>query len=313
MAACPVDVTPLSYSRRRPLALTQRRLAANRRNAARSTGPRTADGKARVARNAIKHGFFAAQERWTPEQQRDFEATLEGLRDDFEPQGLLEETCVRVMAESYVRMAAALGYENRAALKEHRRRDRELEERIAAANPQEAARLRDERARLRRVGLWRPTLPGEREGKAILRYLGRIDRTIQAASSQLILQKQTHFSATPRSGPEARRPTPNDATSSVKSAKTNPLYPRNCGVFGEPGGPPTTGREARPALTVCHAAFHAGGASKFAVLGAPSSFRSQKEAREATEEESAKTNPLSLMFTGNRHERRRAQALERRH
>ena len=225
----------------------------------------------------------------------------------------LRETCVRVMAESYVRMAAALGYENRAALKEHRRRDRELEERIAAANPQEAARLRDERTRLRRVGLWRPTLPGEREGKAILRYLGRIDRTIQAASSQLILQKQTHFSATPRSGPEARRPTPNDATSSVKSAKTNPLYPRNCGVFGEPGGPPTTGREARPALTVRHAAFHAGGASKFAVLGAPSSFRSQKEAREATEEESAKTNPLSSMFTGNRHERRRAQALERRH
>ena len=34
-----------------------RRLAANRRNARMSTGPRTAAGKARVARNAYRHGL----------------------------------------------------------------------------------------------------------------------------------------------------------------------------------------------------------------------------------------------------------------
>ena len=65
-------------------------------------------------------------------QHRDFEETLDGLRDEFKPQGVMEESCVATMAQSYVRMAAMLRYENIAALKYHQQRDRELNERIAA-------------------------------------------------------------------------------------------------------------------------------------------------------------------------------------
>jgi len=38
--------------------VSSRRVEANRRNALKSTGPRTPFGKKMVARNAVKHGFF---------------------------------------------------------------------------------------------------------------------------------------------------------------------------------------------------------------------------------------------------------------
>src|SRR6478609_325558 len=40
---------------------SERQIAANRRNASLSTGPRTAVGKAVVAQNALRHGLLAKQ------------------------------------------------------------------------------------------------------------------------------------------------------------------------------------------------------------------------------------------------------------
>jgi hypothetical protein len=39
---------------------SERQIAANRRNAKKSTGPRSADGKARSSRNALRHGLSIA-------------------------------------------------------------------------------------------------------------------------------------------------------------------------------------------------------------------------------------------------------------
>ena len=262
--------SPPSSVRRRSIVLSQRRLEANRRNAARSSGPRTVEGKAKVARNAIKHGFFAAPERWTPRQHRNFEETLDGLREEFQPDDVLEESCVRTIADSYVRMAAVLRYENIAALKYHQHRERELNERIASADAPIAAWLEAERDQLRRAGLWRPTIPGPREAMAIVRYSGSLDRAIRRAASELKglqnlriygassgskAQKQTHSSAPPRSGPEpGERPRMTSSPSQKTQKQTH------C--------------DASPPI-----------------------------------HENAKTNPLRSMFTGNRHQRRRAKAL----
>jgi hypothetical protein len=38
---------------------TQKQIKANRKNAQKSTGPRTGEGKASVSKNAVKHGLFA--------------------------------------------------------------------------------------------------------------------------------------------------------------------------------------------------------------------------------------------------------------
>jgi hypothetical protein len=40
---------------------SQRRIEANRRNAQRSTGPKTPEGKGKCAKNAVKHGLTARE------------------------------------------------------------------------------------------------------------------------------------------------------------------------------------------------------------------------------------------------------------
>jgi hypothetical protein len=51
--------SPEKSGRKRPV--SERQIQANRRNALRSTGPKTARGKRAVSRNAIKHGLLARE------------------------------------------------------------------------------------------------------------------------------------------------------------------------------------------------------------------------------------------------------------
>ena len=66
------------------------RIEANRRNAALSTGPRTAEGKAAAARNATTHGIFAAVPVIPGESPEAWEAHLAGVVESLAPVGLLE-------------------------------------------------------------------------------------------------------------------------------------------------------------------------------------------------------------------------------
>ena len=69
---------------------TQAQILANRRNAAKSTGPRTAEGKATVAKNATKHGLFTRYDVVISENQADFEGFRDDMLAELGPEGTIE-------------------------------------------------------------------------------------------------------------------------------------------------------------------------------------------------------------------------------
>jgi hypothetical protein len=69
---------------------TKSQLEANRRNAQKSTGPKTETGKETVGRNAIKHGLTAARILVLPEEQEEYDRFREALREDWYLEGATE-------------------------------------------------------------------------------------------------------------------------------------------------------------------------------------------------------------------------------
>jgi hypothetical protein len=77
---------------------TAKQAAANRRNAARSTGPRTKSGKALSSRNALKHGLSAEQVVMLDEDPAAFEALRDDLYAHYQPAGPVAENLVEQVA-----------------------------------------------------------------------------------------------------------------------------------------------------------------------------------------------------------------------
>jgi hypothetical protein len=69
---------------------TEAQIHANRSNAQKSTGPRSAEGKAVVAQNAVKHGLAARLEVIRGEDQAEFDRHREGMLDELAPVGARE-------------------------------------------------------------------------------------------------------------------------------------------------------------------------------------------------------------------------------
>ena len=80
---------------------TKAQIEANRRNAAKSTGPRTDEGRAKVAQNALRHGLCSDIPLMDDETQEEERELLAMLRDEHEPLGPTEEILVFKMAEYF--------------------------------------------------------------------------------------------------------------------------------------------------------------------------------------------------------------------
>ena len=83
---------------------TRAQTRANRNNAKKSTGPRTEEGKARVAKNALKHGLLARDTVLPGEDPADFDNQLTALEADIQPANSLEFELVRQIADAQWRM-----------------------------------------------------------------------------------------------------------------------------------------------------------------------------------------------------------------
>jgi hypothetical protein len=70
--------------------LTAQKAAANAANAQHSTGPRTAAGKARSCRNAVRHGLTSQLLVIREDERETFDEFEQGLREELGPEGNLE-------------------------------------------------------------------------------------------------------------------------------------------------------------------------------------------------------------------------------
>ena len=77
---------------------TLKQIEANRRNALRSTGPKTQEGKAAVRLNSLRHGVYAKTLLLPGESREDFNQLCEDLEKDWQPQTRTEQEHVEEMA-----------------------------------------------------------------------------------------------------------------------------------------------------------------------------------------------------------------------
>jgi len=80
------------------------RREANRKNALKSTGPKSEDGKARVGRNALKHGLTSLKVAVEGEEGRIYEERLAAFRDQFQPKDAWQEWLVEQLAGLSLRL-----------------------------------------------------------------------------------------------------------------------------------------------------------------------------------------------------------------
>jgi hypothetical protein len=173
-----------------------RKAESNRRNASKSTGPRTPQGKSWSRLNALKHGVLASQAVITtvegrPERKA-FEQLVDGLAHDFAPVGAFEQVLVQQIAACIWRQRRLLMFENRAAFQSRDNRTfREMNEPQRGMQPlyviekrkMEGVDILDEAG----LGL---DLPSERDTMRLVRYEASITRSLRNALAQLQARQQ---------------------------------------------------------------------------------------------------------------------------
>jgi hypothetical protein len=183
---------------------TDAQIAANRRNALRSTGPRTPEGKARSSRNHLVHGLLA-KGLIEGESQEEFLAVYEDFHAEYDPQTRSEEALVERIALAYFRLGRFTHVEAQFLQREHA--EKEVPAWSAHAQPFDrvANSYRNNMRPLHNLSL----------------YENRLERSFDRAIRQLqLLQSQRRREAA-QSAPA--RPVASETLSAAPSAPPQPL------------------------------------------------------------------------------------------
>jgi hypothetical protein len=90
---------------------SQRQIVANRRNAKKSTGPQTPEGRDVVHSNALRHGLTAQTAVLANENREHFDEMLEAFHAEYHPAGPTENLLVHQMVMAAWRLARMRGIE----------------------------------------------------------------------------------------------------------------------------------------------------------------------------------------------------------
>jgi hypothetical protein len=101
-------MSPSGAAPRAAVPISNARAEASRRNGAKSRGPKSAEGKARSAQNALKLGLCALKYVVLPDESAaEFHALKEALMDELAPEGALQTVLARRVAVAAWRLARA--------------------------------------------------------------------------------------------------------------------------------------------------------------------------------------------------------------
>lgn len=156
--------------------LTEKQLEANRRNAQRSTGPRTPEGKARSSRNNFRHGL-TGQIILMPDDEREaHDAYCQELIDSLHPETPIERDLARSIAEDSWRLTRIFALETNMFALGHGNERGEI--RIALAD---ARTFMDNAAKFNLLSLYEQRINRNRERSiAFLRQLQAERKSQQA-------------------------------------------------------------------------------------------------------------------------------------
>ncbi len=159
---------------------TEAQVSANRANAQKSTGPRTPEGKAAVAQNAVKHGLRARAAVLQGEDWEEYTCFRAGMLEELYPDGLQErELADRIVSLSW-RLRRAARYQDAVFEALYDKPAAEAEELSARAEPETSIPSDPVLGRMLLADF-----SGDRVLERVLLYERRIENSLSRARAEL--------------------------------------------------------------------------------------------------------------------------------